>query len=277
MDKFQEKEIIKKVVKAWDDAVKPYVDRYTVPIWAVHGNKRFQLGTGITFAVADEHFLVTARHVSDRVKNRGCQLYISDNSPEGSKAFLLDGEVHMALNDGYDVSLIVLSPKQASQLAHFSFLRLSDIDFGQEPLEMGIYYVSGYPGEWNEVPKEGGELTPEGIFYSTHLEPPSTDYDSLQDYRRDVHILLVYSEGAPDWHGISGCGIWRAWQPEKKKYPPELEQVKLVAVETCFYEKSKLIRGTRWAVVLELLIKTCPYLRRPIEVHTGPLKIDSAS
>ena len=74
--------------------------------------------------------------------------------------------------------------------------------------------------------------------------------------------------------GVSGCGMWRiARMTKPDKWVRE--DVKLVGIEHTFRQRddSRYLQGTRMRVVLEMIYRTQPAIRKVMDLHLGLLTL----
>ena len=66
--------------------------------------------------------------------------------------------------------------------------------------------------------------------------------------------------------GISGCPVWQVAWPGGRWQPG---YVRIVGVQTGYYRKRSLIKGTHWGAVAAVLHEYRPDLRRVLDMQLG--------
>ncbi len=252
----------------------------TVAIIAEHDRALKQFGTGTLLKIADQTFIVTAAHVVKNAKKSNGSLCFSNKN---GKFVPASGEWFCS-SDDYDVAVLEISDEVAKKLGISTFLRLHDIELGEDS-GTGIYCFFGFPSLWGNICTESSPvMTVTPFQFISHAFEGSTT--GLSGYQQKHHLLLAADprditniDGNPqpfrakgnfparlpgDLGGISGCSIWKIGDRSVpiEKWSDLTPQV--VAVETSVYADRKAIKGTRWFVVTTLLLKAFPNLKPAI-------------
>jgi hypothetical protein len=230
-------------------------------------------GTGTLFAISDHRFLVTASHVVVPTKPE-FEMTLWLIGPEGTPPVRLVGTRIVTHSpggvddDAADVAIWALEESTISGLGNCTFLRQSDIvaddDFAED-----YYFLSGFPIEWANTgrgPERGATL----VTYTTQSyvgDPPVA-----RSYRPDWHILLALGggmdlDGSPkplprEIKGMSGCSIWRSYFRTQNG----AETARVVAVQTGTLQNNTIIKGTRWAIVVNMLLEYYPELNKAMSL-----------
>jgi hypothetical protein len=259
--------------------------RATVPLLVSNGDAPTLLGSGVLFEIADHHFLISAAHVMDRVKElqrAGYQLFL----PPGTGAplvpltrFLLLSSLPQGFgreDDPLDVCVAVLEPATVQGLLpHRRFLHLPDLDIFDQQRKESLYVVMGYPTE-RVLTEEEGRITYEPLLYGTRISrrdlgdihpPRNPAFDYVLDFSREFCARLDGLPGQPaDPGGISGCGIWRLIMDEAKTDQWSTNEVKLVAIEHGWRHNKHFIRGTRVGVLVSVILNKYPELQAAAQI-----------
>jgi hypothetical protein len=252
----------------------------------------YQLGTGILFAVADIHFVITAAHViriaqgKDKtigISNGRGSFYVPDKDWYVTCPFQYGSVV-----DPFDIAIYQLPPDKLEQFSGKKFLRLSDVDF-DEPSATAVYSLFGYPGIWAAPGSmDDPTVSLKALEFTTYAF--DEDVSDLTNYKPEFHLLMGATFGectdidaSPmsfrrrdgrearfpgDLGGISGCCVWRIGDlriPLKEWR----QQPLMVAVQTSVYPNKAVIQATRWVGVTTLIHEAFPELRPALRVHAS--------
>ena len=237
------------------------------------------------FKIAGYTFLVSASHVLREVLPDECgqlaELHVALN--ESGALIAISGTLCGDRSDAIDLGVIELSPASVAHLAAAQALTLDDVEASELPPLKGWYYVYGFPLVWrppaDQVRKDGiKEIRGRPFSYSTTL------FTGGVDEFKHFHLVLevdpagtVDGEQRPaetpvDFKGISGCPIWRSFAFGNNSVDWRVKHAKVVAVQTDVLPRGskRLVRGTKWSVVLELLLKTYPGLAPVLRLQRTP-------
>jgi hypothetical protein len=242
-----------------------------VPIYVVQEGALRQHGTGTLLAVGSFRFLVTAAHVINEADKLGMPLFIA-----GSRLEELRGTRNLVREDRFDITIVELTPHLTKRLAGRKFLRLDDMDF-RDIVTDGLFFVCGFPCEWNSIVARGSVVSPRYLGYVTEAfkgEMNSHSYDPR------FHLLLSASKSSShpinDMQsafprklvGISGSAIWKTYTERQVTAEWQPDQARIVAIETMAYGDShEIIRGTHVGCVLRILRDAYPPLRSVVQFH----------
>jgi hypothetical protein len=216
--------------------------------------------------------------VVDYCEKKDKQPYICD-TPLGSPGVPVLGTIHMSHK--FDVAVWELGREVVDQLPNRRFLTVLHADRAGLFDGNGLYYVHGYPGCWSSV-DEGKEVVEvRALTYCT--TPYSGDTRLLSGYDPKLHVLLAVSKNCsygtnaasrpvfpPELGGISGSSIWKAYHEGTQPAEWSIDDLKIVAVGTHVYGDCEIVRGTRWAVVNQILWQQYPELRQSLSIITPP-------
>ena len=259
------------MIAALEFVTRERLHKSVVPLYrSVAGGLLVPIGTGTLFQIAEEHFLVTAAHVSDDLGDGDDKAALVTCALERSEPVQLTGK-SLSTDSQTDVSVFLLDPTVVARLPGRVPLRLSDVCLAAPGPEAPIF-IHGYPQEYQK--RTDDEHQPAALTYPSKLfqgSPPD-------NYDPNLHILVGYSEenlasnledeaSFPRLQGISGSSIWCGFTPPSGT-TQTLKDIKVIAVQTSVFPRLKLIKGTRWEVVLVLIYDKCPDLRGAITVNS---------
>jgi hypothetical protein len=247
-----------------------------VSIMGHHSGSVCQWGTGTLFAIGDSSFLITAAHVITDARKYQVSMFIGDKAQSAPAISLADCKAY-PLGGHHDVGVIELRDHIVESIPHRVFLRLNDVAYSATPIP-GRFLLWGYP-KYLSVPVDPSCLAAMPIAVLTEL---SDDTDNLDRFSPDVHYLFPIpdknSRGSCDERppapgelgGISGCSIWRVDATKTDGHWNPIPKGKIVAVQTCVYEKRHLARATLWAYVARAFWEKYENLRPAIQMHVPP-------
>jgi hypothetical protein len=260
-----------------------------VPLYArAAGTDHLRLiGTGTLIKVGGFHFVVTAAHVVEEVIQAigGSRTQTDDfyaPNPATSRFAVLFGELTADRSDKHDIAFVRLADEAINPLAPLRFLSLSEIDASGGPPPPGWHYVHGYPVVGMVSDKRAGTESAVPFTYSSSLY--EGDPNSFRIYDPALHVMVelnpntvIEPSGAegtiPETlRGISGSSIWRAHKYSDPRTDWTRANARVLAVQTAVSKLggSLIIRGTRWFVVLALMLRAYPELERVTELHGLP-------
>ena len=247
----------------------------TVAIVTYRDGRLWQCGTGTLVRFAALHFLITAGHVYRETKRREQPLFLATGA-EDSRICTLGGDITITNekqrggDDSFDLAMWHLDDATLSELsAEKRFLDQTDLWFGDEK-DAGAYFVYGFPEVWAQAENSNRLLVIQPLSFTTH--PPDRSFKSLPNYNPRYHLVL---ENDQEWvrgtdgkpisfpsrlQGISGASVWKTFSDNHDMDSWHESRAKVVAVETCVYLSSHLMRATRWASVLTMLKEVYPQL-----------------
>jgi hypothetical protein len=273
------------VYERMQDAMIPFVKQHIVSIAAFYNGELRHHATGTLVQFSDHHFLVTAAHAIEdfdkgKTAYRDIQLLIDNGNSNDlvplygnyhatqtvrdreNPRLLVEGE----RDDLWDIGLWELDRQTVDALTTKRFLNRHNISLTSE-LTTGAYFLAGCPCKWAKADTAARSASWKWIRYISH---PYPEWAELPNFDQRFHMALCLGEEDPqlpkDLTGISGCPIWKLSEvPVKEDW--NVNQVQLVAVQTCIYQKKpRAIRGTTWQCVLRVLVNMHPEIRESFKL-----------
>lgn len=267
-----------------------FIRQFTVPLFArrAPGDGTPAIaGTGVPLVIADQHFILTAAHVSDFGTKVKIGVHVDSGDPaqpflslseHGAGAIATESADLEHSDDPLDAAAIVLPDALAKRLAsRWTFLPLSAIDPRDAGYAKSSYMACGFPNELTG-PIGAGKLIVNAIAYAgTAIEPlPVAD----PSFSRQAHLAMTFTQEdavsldksqveLPNPKGMSGCGIWRIYKAGESAASWSSDQVRLVAIEHLHNRKYQFLRGTRIAHYLRMIWRQNPDLLKSVQIHLG--------
>ncbi len=233
------------------------------------------IGTGVLVDISGHSFIVTAAHVvkwSQKYEGRLGFVDINGNFVAlGDRWKCSPSKTYGTACDPIDVAVHQIDPYCREHLDHAMFLNFEHMDLTPGTSEQ-TYYVYGFPFYLMEQDQAGGAgllLRPLNISFSVY----SGSTHLIGDYKEQLHLLLdarqldaqdiIVERSAPEFNrmilcsllrsieGISGSGVWSE-DDEKRE--------KIVALQTGIYHQHRIIKATRWPLVMDTLYDLFPQL-----------------
>lgn len=234
-------------------------------------------GTGIAVRMGARRFLATAGHL---VKESHPMQIVSR---EGESSIPTDF-ANAGWDEGADVGFLELSQEQADMVGDFAGGENILCVWPRELPQSVI--VVGYPEEMHFSPSPqvvASVLTQIQLITVPTPEWPD-NLDREPEQGRDLFLRLpeeTYGQLAgpsvphsgnaavkgrtPRPHGMSGGGIWLLAIGEKVDSGLVLPGIQLLAIQTSWYDRSRMLRGTLVAKWLDLVAAEYPDLRDEID------------
>ena len=264
----------------------------TVPIVIAHDSAVRHFGTGTLFRVADHFFLVTAGHVI----KQACAHHktVGIGGSDDGKFIALTGDTLVSSEgqygtsaDPFDIALHRLALEAVGRLSNKRFLLFNHVEFDDQS-PTAVYTLFGYPAVWSSPSSSPDEkVTYKALQYTTYRY--DRDTSTLEEYQDRLHLLLdgqfqqaTNQDATPaEFHsscdgqpipfprglgGISGCSVWRIGDLKTPLYDWDIEQSRLVAVQTGVYHAKRAIKATRWVAVSTIIHEAFPELRPAIQM-----------
>lgn len=270
------------VLQRFQNHVAGFALRHTVGLYAVDEyGKSTVWGTGILLEIGLKCFVVTAAHVAvdgktiplaigipnsevPFVKIKGCETYHS-TSKCGDHS-----------DDELDLAVIDLSEALVARIRETrQFLHVRDLDLGDRITSFGMYLVLGLPKAWSR--QEENKTTSEVLSLSA-LPQAFESVPSVENLNPKSHFVLDYGRTPffgrdgnqvvkpPPPGGISGCGVWRIATAADMQHPDLLPPPQLVGIVTGWYESKLVLKGSRIALALGLILKKFPELNQVLRI-----------
>jgi hypothetical protein len=259
------------------EGVEPMIMGSMIPIYKdVEDGVDFDR-TGILFRIGSEHFILTAAHHLSEYQAGEVWVY-ADVSPRTSapiplvRSTFYGTEVDDELPDR-DIAAIHLDQDAVDQFSpHRRFLTLADCDSLIDP-KPALYLVAGIPFDTYQIQPVA---TGKAAFYYGFIEPSPT----LDNFHPHVHLALARSgyglESAedefvpaeiPEFHGMSGCGIWRVASFDAIRHPDlwNPAMARLVAIQNRAQSNNHTV-GTWFKHVIDRIVADVPGARSATEL-----------
>ncbi|MBW1731735.1 MAG: hypothetical protein JRH08_12630 [Deltaproteobacteria bacterium] len=236
------------------------------------------LGTGTLFQADTGPVCVTAAHVVKQaqlgpgelcIRAKGSQLFAIQNNEIG------EDDSHILLApEPLDVAVIPLPRIVVDVLGKRALLHSSHVTADKGPSK-GVYCLLGYPEH-----ASGNSISIEDQTESVPLHFITYGYggttQGLGSYHQRFHLLLAWSpphtRGRSKIHkeaasisqevfvnfpeglsGMSGCSVWKLASHRDCPDTASMGSQRIVALQTGLYPESRIVKATKWTVVLALL------------------------
>lgn len=277
-------------VRALAARTPPRVAAATVAIVGSRSGNIRHLGTGTLLAVADAKFIVTAAHVLLVAKELDLTVAISPALGGVFTAVTARNWMLTAASDGddqHDVALYQLDDRELGRLGAVDCVRIADVCFDRD-LSLAYFIVCGFPGMWSTTShSDTGDMKSRLLQYGTY--PFKGHAGGLNGVDPERHILLdgtpgdlMDHNGDPtrfqtrsghpasmpgDLAGISGCSVWRIGDFRTPVSEWNVNDARIVGVQTGVFRSAGAIKATRWNSVTTLLHNAFPDLRPTIQMY----------
>jgi hypothetical protein len=241
----------------------PQFDPYDALVPIFHSSKlprRFQqIGSAIFIQLNGEPFLLTAAHVTDKIRIGELLVPTAEGfSPiEGYMAHIdLPPEIARS-EDTVDIAYYRLTAQFAATLSHrFTALPQSRGELLQSAHEMTVCSASGYPA--NKTKQKGTTFSSEIFSFRGVIASPQV-YEELGlsptasivihfHKKRAIDPQTLKAFPTPSLRGISGGGLF-AWPPGSE-ISDDWSLPRLVGIVHTFMEREGLIIGTTFLPIL---------------------------
>lgn len=256
------------VIKTVSSRLEPF----TATICVAYDGQVGPHGSGVFFAVGENHFLVTAGHVAiEAAKANGATLYLPSDSSPGT-AFALGGNFACLNSDELDIGVYRFDERERTELSARQFARMSDIHPAPAS-HAGAVAIAGLLAR-ESVTWSASDLQPSGRVASTVF---FTDIAAKQDYPQSLNsdLNLCYKAdllwaadgetqiGPPDTlKGLSGGGAWALsgdlWEDGWQYRTPLLCGIQSSVIHSAQKGNPKYCRVIKWSAVFEFLKQTYP-------------------
>ncbi len=247
------------------------------------------VGTGTVVAIGDQILVATAYHnLPERQKSLGLDgaigLVAKDRIVEGDRSKWI---VRCESNRILDIGIVELTPHAASELnlVPVGLERIHDAGRGHPLCKARVI---GYPAKFlqDHFPQQGIRGF-RALSYGTEiLDIEAWDELHVSDLYPDEHAILIYDQEdnidwlgdfviettAPHPSGMSGGGIWQATAPLDDTHLWTIDRLRLVAIETGWFENYSVLKGTQIIYWLKLVSEKYPHLRDRLEASFPRLR-----
>lgn len=240
------------------EAIEQFVLHVTVPIFLEVADSVRLLATGTLFQVGGRSFLITARHVFDKLTD--LMKLAFPESPLHGRLYTLGSITVLSPSDEHiDVAVVELRSTEVIKRleANWHFLSLANVAAPSRVTGGGTFLVSGYPESLtnNEAGCTRSKLV---TAYTQRLasvpaeakQPVIPELDLFFDYSRDAISVMGKPIETPELLGVSGASIWEL-RPVSGVWAPGTA-TRVVAIQSA-YIHSKYIRGKSWLAVAKVL------------------------
>jgi hypothetical protein len=236
--------------------------------------------TGVLLRICSEHFLLTASHNVEQFLHDETMLYVDVSQRTQLPIPLVNSRFYgTEVDDEFpdrDLVAIHLDQDAVDQFyPQRRFLTLADCDRLIDP-RPALYLDAGFPSDTYQMsPVAGGPA----MFFFGNIEssPTTANFDSrihlalsVDGYGLRATETEFVADAIPEFHGMSGCGIWRV-APSTMREPDfwEHAKVRLVAIQNRTQPDSHTI-GTWLKCVVDRILDDLPYLKPATEIQYQP-------
>ena len=238
-----------------------YIFDRTVVIAAHNEDQPFDHGTGTLVQIGDERIVVTAAHVVKRHEPERLQIVGAENASNLRNAPVEKEVLGGGLDEDLDVGFIRVTPIVVERLKGKSFITLDELFPVGVSDDLSLNFgmpEAAHQKENNKVHRYDSfsyfTNIPDDFDWKSHEQRP---LDVWMDYPAEVENTLTGRvEALPDPKGMSGGGIWRARFKDAKIWTPE--RVRLISINSEFYEEKRQIRANRTEALVQLLARHLP-------------------
>jgi hypothetical protein len=238
-------------------AIENFVLNVTIPIFSEIEQVSILLATGNLFDIGGRIFIITARHIFDKISDLSSLAY--PEHPRSGKLYTFGQIVIYRPQDKkVDVAVIELKSKEtiARLKKSWKFLSLNNIRAASSREQDEIFFLSGYPTaliSQNNNQIKGNLST---AYTQRILNPPSEAKDFVEgvdlffDYNREAISISGKVINTPELPGTSGASVWELRSLDNEIWTPE-NVVAIVGVQSS-YIHNKYFRAKSWLVVAEV-------------------------
>lgn len=181
-------------------------------------SKHVPVGSGVLIETAQSGYIVTARHIWSKWKNR---VYVNTHT---GACFQPEGEsIIIGMKDAYDhvdqaiIQLPALLHEEISRVV--SFLSVDDAvpDYGLDPNTIEYFFLHGYPNSKTKDDDKMEQIVSESF---TYLAAENFEFEFLKyglnphdnyaiEYNKKMYRKVDNNTRiVPQIQGMSGCGLW---------------------------------------------------------------------
>lgn len=272
-------------------AVREPIWKATMPLLNVEGG--YLWATGVLLRIRDKHFILTAAHVFDYWKTRPIPINVTDKVfgnqwfPIGEATLRRPPTIqpeNRLIDDLYDMCVCDVPSRTANRIVaggECRFLELSEVDPWDNEDLRNLYTVFGFPGELNPYNPSATSVGSNACAFTTFIY--GGEHGDIPWGPADVGVGILMDYGAdttrddsdqpvppPDPHGMSGGGMWRVAEHGCDMANWSTRDLKLIGVQSAWYEDQQVLRGTRIEHHLGMIYRGHEDLRSEIDSHFGP-------
>jgi hypothetical protein len=242
-------------------AIERFALNVTIPIIIEMGNEAKLHATGTLFEIAERHFIITARHIFDDLKDL-TRLAFPENPTRGGLHTFGSFELSKPKEDSPDVAIMEIKCNETiSRLKHgWQFLSLANVALPSVISSDGSFFLSGYPSGLTRNNVDGWLQGKFATAYTQRISDTPvearfsnvTKLDLFFDYGSEATSITGGIIQTPELPGTSGASVWErkvieplsVWTPEAS--------VRVVGVQSSYIHK-KYFRATDWRAVANVI------------------------
>jgi hypothetical protein len=233
-------------------------------------------GTGTLLNIASRHFFITAAHVAATVSGED-RLFVGN--PASGHHMSLGGKLVHTDEAATDIAILAVDAERVPAVRQLPALSLSQT-WLKPTLPPAWFVLSGFPREWHRKDPERRALLTNP--YQIVVSPYVGDSDALKGFDPTHHFLMTYGKNAQrddpngvrypeSLEGMSGACVWRLADvsPNPATWSAGKE-MRVVGIQTGEYEGKldrRVVKGTTWLTVVEIIAAAFPDLKPAIELH----------
>lgn len=268
------------------EAAASLVRRFIIPLFkkVSPGVIEF-VGSGFLLQISDHHFLVSAAHVFDHLKD-GVFLLAEGreqdalSNPVQATALPASGK---RADDVIDIGFIQLTSDEVNALGRENFLARHHIAPRDAQAGAGTYLILGYPEKQQKRDhRDHRYLISQTYYWAPEAKDASYHRTKLE---RGTHILINYDPnrvvgpkgvgGSPSFYGMSGSATWRLRATDDYRPDNLPKLVGILLGRTPDFGKELMI--TRISLVLEAVRAAYPALDQNIPRGSLRVSVESES
>ncbi|MDA8128985.1 MAG: hypothetical protein M0Z73_09850 [Betaproteobacteria bacterium] len=241
---------------------------HVIPLFNIRPGKRPDLiGSSLLVASGTNRFLVSARHVIDKITEPGGLHYYIEpgmlHKLYGTvlRTIPLPGQSEL---DPYDLAIILLSSeaKAPANAVWKTPLNISSLRRGKLPRTRKQYLVVGFPASRSKANPHNRRLKSESSGFRV-ISANRAAYESLGLSEQEHLVLnldienMIFPDGSirriPDPHGMSGAPVWMLFDEDGCN---DVDTTPTVGIVIEYHKKSNLLVATDIGVALDLIAQS---------------------
>jgi hypothetical protein len=266
---------------------RPACNAVTMPLYTMQYHKGIQCGSGILLQIGEEHFLITAAHTFDRLKEANDLPLFMTSGLIGENLIPLYGvtrrtsqtkdPIHRR-DDPFDVCVCEIPKEMAAMVKRKRFLHLNEVDPFDSFDPRSWYMVFGCPTQWNPSDDDGKRVFSTACSLNTFVY--CDERGGVPNIDKEIQIAFDFNPDTcvpdnpgdpvpPNPGGMSGCGIWRLVAAESETTRWKVDDIRLVAFEHSWERVFRVLKGTRIRYALQLIRRNHEKLWPAFSFHYG--------
>ena len=241
------------------ESLEHYVLDRTLPIVGAKDDQRAVYGTATLFVADDRGYLITAKHVYDKVRHHtdqhGVDFAVPAAASGGPALALGHCRIQPVETEGLDLDVAVIALDSDEVVADLTrgWQSIGPDAVKKPAPNAEHYYVGGYPGVYGE--QEGLDFATGMAVVVASEYVPNPHYPAYTsaathlflNHEQQGHLYDGTTVESPELPGISGSTVWSLDLEAGGATPWTAERaLSAVAVETA-YLRGTYIRSTRWS------------------------------